>query len=118
MIWAAGISKIINYILKDIPDYNNVSTIMAQSKNDPYKQLKNYKTAISGEDDLRDGRDYQLLFYLLHKKLISKTQYNKLKGCYTTRCDCAHPTDIKLSPNEAIIIFDNIYQLIFSNKTL
>lgn len=118
MIWAAGISKIISYILKDIPDYNNVSTIMSQYRKDPYKQLKNYKTNISGEDDLRDGRDYQLLFYLLHKKLISKTQYNKLKGCYTTRCDCAHPTDIKLSPNEAITIFDNIYQLIFSNKTL
>jgi hypothetical protein len=118
MIWAAGISKIINYILKDIPDYTNVSIIMSQSKKDPYKQLKNYKTATSGEDDLRDGRDYQLLFYLLHKKLISKTQYNKLKGCYTNRCDCAHPTDIKLSLNEAITVFDNIYQLIFSNKTL
>lgn len=118
MIWAAGISKIISYILKNIPDYNNVSTIMSQSKKDPYKQCKNYKTTISGEDDLRDGRDYQLLLYLLYKKLISKTQYNKLKSCYTTRCDCAHPTDIKLSPNEAIIIFDNIYQLIFSNEPL
>ncbi len=118
MIWAAGISKIISYILKDILDYNNVSVIMSQSKNDPYKHLKNYKTDFSGEDDLRDGRDYQLLFYLLHKKLISKTQYNKLKGCYTTRCDCAHPTDIKLSLNEAITVFDNVYQLIFSNKKL
>lgn len=118
MIWAAGISKIISYILKDISDYNNVSAIMSQSKKDPYKHLKNYKTNISGEDDLRDGRDYQLLFYLLHKKLISKTQYNKLKGCYTTRCDCAHPTDIKLSINEAITVFDNVYQLIFSNKKL
>ena len=118
MIWAAGISKIISYILKDISDYNNVSTIMSQSKKDPYKQLKIYKTGISGEDDLRDGRDYQLLFYLLHKKLISKTQYNKLKSCYTMRCDCAHPTDIKLSLNEAIAVFDNVHQLIFSNKKL
>jgi len=118
MVWAAGISKIISYILKDIPDYNNISAVMSQSKKDPYKQLKNYKTGISGEDDLRDGRDYQLLFYLLHKKLISKTQYNKLKGCYTTKCDCAHPTDIKLNLNEAIAIFDNVYQLIFSNKRL
>lgn len=118
MIWAAGISKIIRYILKDIPDYNNASAVMSQSKKDPYKHLKNYKTDISGEEDLRDGRDYQLLFYLLHKKLISKTQYNKLKGCYTTRCDCAHPTDIKLSLNEAITVFDNIYQIIFSNKKL
>lgn len=118
MIWAAGISKVISYILKNITDYNSVSAVMAQSKKDPYKQIKNYRTDISGEDDLRDGRDYQLLFYLLHKKLISKTQYNKLKNCYTTRCDCAHPTDIKLSLNEAITVFDNIYQLIFSNKKL
>jgi len=118
MVWAAGISKIISYILKDISDYNNVSSKMAQSRKDPYKQLRNYKTNILGEEDLRDGRDYQLLFYLLHKKIISKTQYNKLKGCYTTRCDCAHPTDINLSLNEAMTVFDNIYQLIFSNKKL
>lgn len=118
MVWAAGISKIISYILKDISNYNNVSSVMSHSRKDPYKQLRNYRTNISGEEDLRDGRDYQLLFYLLHKKIISKTQYNKLKGCYTTRCDCAHPTDINLSLNEAMTVFDNIHQLIFSNTKL
>jgi len=118
MVWATGISKIICYILNDVSDYNNASSAMSQSKKDPYRHLKNYKTNISGEEDLRDGRDYQLLFYLLYKNIITKTQYNKLKGCYTTRCDCAHPTDINLSLNEAMAIFDNVYQLIFLNKKL
>jgi ParB/RepB/Spo0J family partition protein len=118
MIWAAGISKVINYIAKDIPDFNTTSTSMSQSRKEPYKHLGNYKLNIASSDDLRDGKDWQLLYYILYKKIISKTELNKLKTAYNTRCDCAHPTDVKLSPNEVITIYDNIFKLIFTNSKL
>jgi ParB/RepB/Spo0J family partition protein len=119
MIWAAGISKVINHIAKNIPDFNTASAAMAQLKKDPYKHLGgNYKQNINSADDLRDGKDWQLLFYLLYKKIISKTELNKLKTAYNTRCDCAHPTDVKLSPNEVITIYDNIFRLFFTNSKL
>ncbi|MDP2922802.1 MAG: ParB N-terminal domain-containing protein [Candidatus Omnitrophota bacterium] len=119
MIWAAGISKVINHIAKNISDFNTVSSAMSQLKKDPYKHLGgNYKLNISSADDLRDGKDWQLLYYMLYKKIISKTELNKLKTAYTTRCDCAHPTDVKLSPNEVITIYDNIYRLLFTNSKL
>ena len=118
MIWAAGISRVINYIVKNVSDFNTTSGAMSQLKKDPYSHIKNYKTNISTEDELRDGKDWQLLYYMLYKKIISKTELNKLKTAYNTRCDCAHPTDVKLSPNEAITIFDNIYRLLFTNLKL
>lgn len=118
MIWAAGISKVINYIAKNIADFNTASSTMSQSRKDPYKHLGNYKLNISSADDLRDGKDWQLLYYMLYKKIISKTELNKLKTAYSTRCDCAHPTDVKLSPNEVITIYDNIFRLLFTNSKL
>jgi len=118
MIWAAGISRVINYIVKNLSDFNATSGAMSQLKKDPYSHFKNYKTNISAEDELRDGKDWQLLYYMLYKKIISKTELNKLKAAYDTRCDCAHPTDLKLSPNEVITIFDNIYRLLFANSKL
>jgi len=119
MIWAAGISKVINHIAKNIADFNTVSSAMSQSRKYPYKHLGgNYKLNISSADDLRDGKDWQLLYYMLYKKIISKTELNKLKTAYNTRCDCAHPTDVKLSPNEVITIYDNVFRLFFTNSKL
>ncbi len=119
MIWAASISKVINHIAKNIADFNSVSSAMSQLKKDPYKHLgKNYKFNISSADDLRDGKDWQLLYYILYKKIISKTELNKLKTAYNTRCDCAHPTEVRLSPNEVIAIYDNVFRLLFTNSKL
>ncbi|MDD5015812.1 MAG: ParB/RepB/Spo0J family partition protein [Atribacterota bacterium] len=118
MIWAAGISRVITYIAKNISDFNNVSNLMSQSKKEPYRYFKSYKLGIASADDLRDGKDWQSIYYMLYKKIITTTELNKLKTAYSTRCDCAHPTDIKLSPNEVITIYDNVFKLIFTNSKL
>jgi len=118
MIWAAGISKIIDYISNNISDFNSVSSVMGRLRSEPYRFINNYKCNIASGDDLRDGKDWQLLYYLLYKKIISKTELNKLKTAYNTRCDCAHPTDINLSISEVITIHENIFKLIFTNSKL
>jgi len=118
MIWAAGISKVIKYISNNITEFNSVSKSMSKLNKDPYRQLKNYRTDVLTEDDLRDGKDRQLLLYLLYKKIITRTEDNKLRNCYITRCDCAHPTDIKLNIHEVTSIFENIYKLFFNNPKL
>jgi len=41
-----------------------------------------------------------------------------LKAHYDTRNDCAHPTSLKLSMSEVIVIFENMYKLILDNPKL
>ena len=121
MIWAAGISRIIDYVLrKGVSDYNQVANEMEKLKKsgkEPYKRLS-YRNNYSDENDLRDGKDWQMLYFLLYKNFISTTELNKLKTAYNTRCDCAHPTDVDVSLDEAIAIFSNVHKLFFANKKL
>lgn len=120
MIWAANISRILSYINKDIPRFNTASQEM---KNDPksvYRQIaKDFQLNATTVDDIRlCSKDLQLLCYLFYCKIISDTQFNKLKSNFTTRCDCAHPTDILITSNEIIAIFENSLKLIFNNPKL
>jgi len=73
---------------------------------------------IDSAEDLRDGVDMPLILYLLYKNIITMTEYKKLKADHDTRCDCAHPTDIKLSFHEVIKIFQDMNKLIFCNSKL
>jgi ParB/RepB/Spo0J family partition protein len=120
MIWCAGISRILDYINDDIPAYNKASTDMAANPRSLYKHLsKNFQKTATSLDEIRlNCNDRQLLSYLLYKKIITETQFKKLVSDYGTRCDCAHPTDIEISPNQAISIFENVYNLIFNNGNL
>jgi len=120
MIWAAGISRVIKYISNNLNDFNTISSTMRNLRKPPYIYLKQYqyKIKVTTEEDLRDGKDWQLLNYILYKKFILSSGYRQLKNCYTTRCDCAHPTGIQLKSNKAISIFEDIYDLIFRNKKL
>lgn len=120
MIWAASISRILMFIEKDITDFNNASKAMESKPKSIYKHIaKQFQKNATSIDEIRvNSNDRQLLSYIYFKNLISETQCKKLLANYNTRCDCAHPTDIKLSPNEVISVFDNIHDLIFSNKTL
>lgn len=118
MIWAAGISRIIFYISKRLDEFKNDCDSMSQSKKLPYKNyagpMKEKAAKVDTSDDLRDGKDMILVLYLLYKKIITLPQYKKLKADYDTRCDCAHPTSIDLSPNDVIKIFEDVYSLLFS----
>ena len=55
---------------------------------------------------------------IFYKKLITDAEFNQLNGIFKTRCDCAHPTDRKIKPNEAIGIFENLFEIIFTKKGL
>jgi ParB/RepB/Spo0J family partition protein len=120
MIWSSGISRILKYIEKDLSDFNKAANDMNTNPKAVYKYFaKNFqKNATSIEDIRLHSNDRQLLCYLFYKKIITETECKKLLASYSTRCDCAHPTDIKLSPNEAISIFENIHDLILSNINL
>jgi hypothetical protein len=120
MIWSAGVSKILNYVSKDISAYNRAATDMAANPKSVYRHIsRNFQRNANTLDEIRNNsNDRQLLSYLLYKKIITETQCKKLISDYGTRCDCAHPTDIDISPNQAISIFENVYGLIFSNGNL
>jgi hypothetical protein len=85
-----------------------------------FKDLaKHFQFNVPSIDDLKlNSNDRQLLCYLLEKKIISEPNFKKLKGIYETRCSCAHPTDLVLSTNEIIPIFDNILTIIMTNHHL
>ena len=58
------------------------------------------------------------LICICYKKMINVTEFKKLKNNYDTRNDCGHPTSIKLSPNEIVVIFENTYGLLLHNGKL
>lgn len=122
MVWAAGISRVINYIAKDLTAFKTNSNAMASLNKPPYKYFKDMlikmTRTIDSAEDLRDGVDMPLILYLLYKNIITMTEYKKLKADHDTRCDCAHPTDIKLSFHEVIKIFQDMNKLIFCNSKL
>ncbi|NLH39738.1 MAG: ParB/RepB/Spo0J family partition protein [Elusimicrobia bacterium] len=118
MIWAAGISKIITLIEKDLEEYNRVLNDIKNIKKTPYKYYNNQIRNDYTQEDLRDGNDNILMLYLFHKSMINKTEYSSLKADYQIRCDSAHPTTIILTTTKVISIFEDIYSIIFNNKKL
>lgn len=120
MAWSSGISRILKYVGNSLSDFNSSSQTMFSNQKSVWKHFSKgfQKSATSVEDIRVNSNDIQLLCYLAFKKIISSTQFNKLHANYKTRCDCAHPTDIELSPNEATAIFENIYNLVLNNSNL
>ena len=120
MIWASGISRILNYISKNLSDFNKATLDMATNPKSGYKYYaKSFQKNAQSIEDIRvNSNDRQVVSYLLYKKFITETECKKLFADYSTRCDCAHPTDIMISPNQAITIFENVYDLILNNSKI
>ena len=120
MVWSAGISRILRYIGNNISDFNKCSKEMFDKPKSVYRYLsRNFQRNVTDIDDIRENcNDRQLLCYICCKKFIDVTQFRKLKNNYDTRNDCAHPTSICLTPNEIIVIFENVYNLLFDNSNL
>lgn len=120
MSWAAGISRILKYIENNINDFNTATNVMYATPMSVYKHFaKGFQRNATTIDEIRvNSNDRQLICFVYYKKFIKESECKKLLSIYNTRCDCAHPTDIKLSPNEGVSIFDNIHDLIFSNANL
>jgi len=120
MIWSTGISRILSFIEKDIPDFNKCSKEIKQNPSlFTNKVTDKFKTDYQKIESIRnDARDVQLLCYLCHKNIIDFINFEKLQSNYKTRCNCAHPTSITLEINETIAIFENLYNLILNNPNL
>ena len=120
MTWSSGISRILNFVKNNLSDFNDASQTMYSTPKSVWKHFSKgfQKNATSIEDIRVNSNDIQLLCYLAFKGIISSTQFNKLQANYKIRCDCAHPTDIELSPNEVIAIFENIHKLVLNNPNL
>jgi len=120
MIWSCGISRILGYINRDLSKFNTVTDAMARTPKSVYKHFaKNFQKNVTDIESIRENsNDRHLLSYLVYEKIISTTEFNKLHSNYKTRCDCAHPTDIKLNVNEILSIFENVYDLILNNRKL
>lgn len=120
MIWAAGVSRILNYIEGNIKDFNMASVEMYKKKKSVYRHIaKDFQKNAESVEDIREhGNDKQLLSYLLYRNFLDVPQCNKMFGNYKTRCDCAHPTSIKLRVNGVIEIFEDVISLILTNDRL
>jgi len=120
MVWSTGISRILNHLESNLLEFNKATEEMRRNKKSVWKHFAdNFQRNISTADDLRVlSNDIQLLCYLVYRNIITVTQFNALRGNYQTRCDCAHPTDVELSPNTTLSIFENIYNYILFNANL
>ncbi len=120
MIWATGVSRILKLISKNITDFNTITDVMMKNPKSFYRHFaKNFQKSITTIDDLRENaNDMHLLCYLAYKQTISVPEFKKLKSNYDRRNDCAHPTAIRLSVNEIIVIFENVYDLLLNNKKI
>lgn len=120
MIWAALIARIHKNIEKYLGDFNAATNEMKKNPKSVYKYYASSFIANVQNMDLlkQNSNDMQLFCYLFYKKIISDTQFKKMKANYDKRCDCAHPTDITLTNNEIVAIFENALAYIFANKAL
>jgi len=120
MIWSGLISKLLNLINKNINDFNLKSKEMQNKKATFYKHwCGNFKTDVKDIEEIREAsRDMQVLCYICYIDIVDKTQFDKLKNYYQYRNNCAHPTKVKLIPNEVIALFEIIFEYVFSNSKL
>jgi len=120
MIWSSGVSRILQFIEKDLTDFNTSCQAMKSHPTSVYKHYaKSFQTSASNIEEIRQASlDMQLVSFLCFKKFINEPDFKKLKGHYDSRCDCAHPTKITITPNEIISIFENVYRLILTNPNL
>lgn len=120
MIWASAISRILFYVEKNLDDFNTSSNHMRKNLNSFWKHFSNkFKTDYTDTEEIRvQSNDIHLLCYLCFKKIISVSEFKKLKAIYDTRNDCAHPTGIEISVNEIISALENIFILILNNEKL
>lgn len=120
MIWASGMSRILKYVEKRLADFNRCSREMADDPKSFYRYFsKTFQKSATDINDVRENsNDRQLLCYICYKNMINGTEFKKLKNNYDTRNDCAHPTSIKLSPNEIVVIFENVYSLLLNSGNL
>lgn len=120
MVWSAGISRILAYIEQNISDFNTKSREMKGQNTSYYKHFStNFRSDFTIIDEIRhSSRDMQLLCYLCYKGFITEPSFNKLKGHYNKRNDCAHPTEIVLYANETIAIFEDVLDLILLNNKM
>ena len=120
MIWASGISRILNFINKDIAKFNESAFKMKENKKMFYKHyFTNFDKAITEIDELRiSSQDLQIICYLYFLSIIDKTQCDKLRLNYQIRCNCAHPTEVILTPNGVIDLFEIIFDYVFNNSKL
>lgn len=120
MIWSSGIERILEFVKKDFGDFNRATTSMKRNKTSVWKHFADnfQRNVTSKEDFMFRSNDLHLLCYLAYKKIISVPRFHDLRAHYQTRCNCAHPTDIDLAPNNVVSIFENIYDYIFNNQKL
>jgi ParB/RepB/Spo0J family partition protein len=120
MIWASGISKILNFIGKDIAKFNLSCSSMKSAPKSFYKYFApSFQMNVQSLDEVREAsKDMQLLCFLGYQNIITHSDFKKLKAHYDTRNDCAHPTSIKLTMSEVIVIFENVNKLILDNDKL
>jgi len=120
MNWSGLISKLLNLINKNINDFNLKSKEMQNKKATFYKHwCGNFKTDVKDIEEIREAsRDMQVLCYICYIDIVDKTQFDKLKNYYQYRNNCAHPTKVKLIPNEVIALFEIIFEYVFSNSKL
>jgi len=93
---------------------------MKSNKKMFYKHyFSNFDKPITDIEEIRiASQDLQIICYLYYLGIINKTQCDKLRLNYQTRCNCAHPTEIELSPNGVIDLFEIIFEYIFNNPKL
>lgn len=120
MIWASGISRILNFINKDIAKFNTSAFKMKENKKMFYKHyFTSFDKAITEIDELRiSSQDLQIICYLYYLSIIDKTQCDNLRLNYQIRCNCAHPTEVILNTNGVINLFEIIFDYIFHNSKL
>lgn len=120
MIWSSAVSRILNFINFDITKFNEVSKIMKDNPKSFYKfYSSSFRISSASIEEIRElAKDTQLLCYICYIQVISISDFKKFKSHYEMRNECAHPTSIKIKPNEIVSIFENIYTHIFRNSKL
>ena len=120
MIWASGISRILDFIQNDFNGFITASEDMKKNKKPFWRHFsENFNLKAQTIDDIKlQSNDRQLICYLYYKGIVQAAQGRQLLNAYNTRNDCAHPTDIKLNLNGVVSLFEYVHELILANENM
>ena len=119
MGWSAAIHRIHLVIEKlGFPEFNKNVSEMNAKKSGRFGRF-NKKFDISNLNELKASVfDTDILWILEYWNLITKDEHNRLKHCYTMRCNAAHPGGAKITIENIQSFFSDLASIVFRNPKL
>ena len=114
--WSATVFRFHNVIEHNIgfDNFNLMSNNLSDINQGRFKRF-NKKFSIAIRSELLEVFDTDLLWILEGLELIDINEHTRLTGCFTLRCQAAHPCNAIITEPNLLSFFSDIKEIVFKN---